>query len=236
MSLGASRIVAHANLVDGRALEASASQDLGLDHRAGRLEIHLLEELAPYQFEASIGIAESHAEQEPIEQSSASAEQPTREWSGTAEPVGSDQIILIAPLHQACDLRGIVLAIGIQQQHELPSCLPQAGPHRGTVATVTCVMQGTDARDAERQIIRELSSAVVAAIIDQQDLVLRHGIVERIGGGLHERAQIGHLVVYRNDGGDAADRGTSTRLRSAHRWDRGAGRHMNTSTGPLPEH
>src|SRR5581483_10197566 len=129
-----------------------AIEDLRIDHHGGEPKIQALEHREAEQLEAAIAVPHAYAEEHADQDAEEEAHERLGERAAALQSEPGDNVVLIAPLDQAGDLRRVETPVSVHEEKILPGGGLDAATDRGPVATVARVPHHANGRVPGREV------------------------------------------------------------------------------------
>src|SRR6188474_2932435 len=170
----------HADFLDTEALADSAAVHLRVDQRSGGLELDAVENLLGDQLEGTVQVAHAHAEQHLYQKSAEELGiEAADEWIPPLDAIAGDDVVVVR--HQRQDdveVLDVELPVAVHVEDEALDGGIEAGAQGGAVAAILRMMQRPQAGYRGLQPVEDLARTVLAAVVDDQKLVVEPEAVE----------------------------------------------------------
>jgi hypothetical protein len=192
-------VVMHRHFDDAEARVLDLLHHLQADHAAALLEVDLLENRAPHQPEVTVDVAYAEAEQQADDMVVDAADHDAVNGIGAADLVAVHQIRIGRHLRpEVGELRRVVLRVAVRVEDELLGRRAESALQRAAVAAILRMMDDADMRIRARELVQDLRRRVDAAVVDDDDFVIRRQLRGGLDGANHH-ARDGAAVVVRRE-------------------------------------
>ena len=206
-------IVGHAHLDDLPAGGAHLDEQLGREEGTARFDPDAFERGSPEELAGAVHVADPETEPDAIRELVEPGVDRADRRIGPPDAVADDGVRgigLVEPGNQPTEVGNPKLAIPVGEADEVVAGRPEARTERRTVAQVHRVVdRADDVRMGAREAVGDGRGPVLRAVVDGDDLEAVRESRQRDQGLLHERLEVGLLVVGREEvreGGDAGRR------------------------------
>ena len=193
-------VVMHRHFDDAEAGVLDLLHHLEADDAARLLEVDALEDRAPHQAEVAVDVAHLQPEQHADDVVVEAADDDAVQRIGAADLVAVHQIDVrrhLRPEHR--QLRRVVLRVAVGVEDQLLGRRAEAGLQRAAVAAVHRMMDDAHVRIGARELVGDLRRRVGAAVVDDDDFVVRRQLRRGLDGADHHAGDGAAVVVGREE-------------------------------------
>src|SRR5438046_9276093 len=162
--------MAHRQLLDRHAKRGCLGEDFGVNHRACRVDLDTVEDMALECFESAVNVADLGPEDAPHEDIPTPGKQKPVRRVMSPSSVTSNDVVGIRLFYERSHFPQVELPIGVGEENYIIPRLLDAAFERGTVASVRRMMNNTYVGKLQGQIIANLTCSVFATVVHHNDL------------------------------------------------------------------
>ena len=182
---------------DPRLELASQHQHLRVDQGALRVETHAVQEVAANQLEGTVDVARQPAEKQSHQREERPGVEPARQWVPTTLPVAGHDVPLPRPGQQQAELHRVKLVVGIHEEDPGKARRVKSRSQRGAVSPIHRMPDHPQAGMRGLEPVEHAGGAVLAAVVDHDDLEGARVRLERPRHAADRLLQVGRLVESR---------------------------------------
>lgn len=200
---GSARIVVHTDFLESEIFLSQLGQQLDCHHGTTGFEFNPFENGSLKHFEGAIQVTHTDPEQDADQHTPAFGKYLSMKGVAAVDAVPENCIIRVDLGQKKCDFTNIELAIPIGKKDQVSGGIPKAGAHRSAIPLVDFVMDGAQAWNLLNQVVQQFTCSIGAAIIDDQDLIIRDNAGQDIVGLFDQLPDILDFIVCGKKRGQA---------------------------------